>query len=320
MSNSTSKYGPPGKTSWGSVILPDMDASDWQRIGEALKQAREANQKDLGLLAQQLCLSTNQVKALELGTGKVFHGDSIRFACARRYAALLGLDWTALLNRCGLQAPAVEVAAAIELPIPAMAVVEPVAAQSPVPQSQALSETATDTTQFGAANRRPVLALVCLAGLALAAMLLGYWNTPAPAAPEPIALMQQPLLQTSETSSVNDNAPSTTPAAADAAPMVEELPINDFTGSDTSKRADSFYLSPRANLTLFKRKVSDKGEGLRLDMSRGAETRVPLASDEVVRFAAGTKANDVGLYYQGRAAPPTLIESGHWIRFVAQRP
>ena len=48
MSNSTSKYGPPGKTSWGSVILPDMDASDWQRIGEALKQARETNQKDLG--------------------------------------------------------------------------------------------------------------------------------------------------------------------------------------------------------------------------------------------------------------------------------
>ena len=90
MSNSTSKNG--GKTSWGSVILPDMDASDWQRIGEALKQARELNQKDLGSLAQQLCLSTNQVKALELGTGKVFHGDSIRFACARRYAALLGLD------------------------------------------------------------------------------------------------------------------------------------------------------------------------------------------------------------------------------------
>ena len=320
MSNSTSKYGPPGKTSWGSVILPDMDASDWQRIGEALKQARETNQKDLGLLAQQLCLSTNQVKALELGTGKVFHGDSIRFACARRYAALLGLDWTALLNRCGLQAPTVEVAAAIEPPMPAMAVVEPSAAKTHVHQPQALSETATDTTQDGAANRRPMLALLCLAGLALAAMLLGYWNTPVPAAPESIALMQQPQLQTSEASSVTNNEPSATPATADAAPVVEELPINDFTGSDAYKAADSFYLSPRANLTLFKRKVTDKGEGLRLDMSRGAETRVPLASDEVVRFAAGTKAIDVGLYYQGRAAPPTLIESGHWIRFVAQRP
>ena len=112
MSNSTSKNG--GKTSWGSVILPDMDASDWQRIGEALKQAREANQKDLGLVAQQLCLSTNQVKALELGTGKVFHGDSIRFACARRYATSLGLDWTALLDRCGLKAPEPEVAAVVE--------------------------------------------------------------------------------------------------------------------------------------------------------------------------------------------------------------
>ena len=318
MSNSTSKNG--GKTSWGSVILPDMDAGDWQRIGEALKQAREANQRDLGLLAQQLCLSTNQVKALELGTGKVFHGDSIRFACARRYATKLGLDWTALLNRCGLQAPAVEVTAAIELPMPAMAAGEPVAAQSPLPQSQALQETAADITQVGAANRRPMLALLCLAGLALAAMLLGYWNTPAPAAPESIATIHQPQLQPSETITANDNEPSATPAAADAALVVEELPINDFTGSDASKRADSFYLSPRANLTLFKRKVSDAGEGLRLDMSRGAETRVPLASDEVVRFAAGTKANDVGLYYQGRAAPPTLIESGHWIRFVGQRP
>ena len=151
-------------------------------------------------------------------------------------------------------------------------------------------------------------------------MLLGYWDTPAPAAPESIATIHQPQLQPSETITANDNEPSATPAAADAAPVVEELPINDFTGSDASKRADSFYLSPRANLTLFKRKYSDTGEGLRLDMSRGAETRVPLASDEVVRFAAGTKANDVGLYYQGRAAPPTLIESGHWIRFVGQRP
>lgn len=320
MSNSTSKHGTAGKTSWGSVILPDMDAGDWQRIGEALKQAREANQNDIGSLAQKLCLSTKQVKALELGNGKVFHGDSIRFACARRYAALLGLDWTVLLNRCGLQAPAVEPATAIGVAMPAMAVVEPAAAQTPLPPSQAPDETATDTTQVGAANRRPVLALLCLAGLALAAMLLGYWNSPAPSAPEPVAMMQQPLLQTSETSSVIDNQPSPAPAAASPAPTVEELPINDFTGSDASKRADSFYLSPRANLTLFKRKVSDRGEGLRLDLSSGVETRVPLGSDEVVRFAAGTNANDVGLYYQGRAAPPALIESGHWIRFVGQRP
>ena len=323
MSNSTSKNG--GKSSWGSVILPDMDASDWQRIGEALKQAREANQKDLGLLAQQLCLSTNQVKALELGTGKVFHGDSIRFACARRYANKLGLDWTALLNRCGLQAPAVEVAAAIGVAMPAMAAVEPAAAQSPVPQSQALhetatEETATETNQVGTANRRPMLALICLAGLALAAMLLGYWNTPAPAAPESITMIQPPLLQPSETSNANDSEQSTNSTAADAAPVVEELPMNDFIGSDASKRADSFYLSPRANLTLFKRKYGDTGEGLRLDMSRGAETSVPLASDEVVRFAAGTKANDVGLYYQGRSAPPMLIESGHWIRFIGREP
>ena len=317
--NSTSKNS--GKTSWGSVILPDMQASDWQRIGEALKQAREANQKDLGLVAQQLCLSTNQVKALELGTGKVFHGDSIRFACARRYASSLGLDWTALLDRCGLKAPEPEVAAAVEeIATPTAASSEPSAQSSDAPAPQAEIAAVANAAQVGTTHRRPMLALICLAGLALAAMLLGYWNTPAPAAPEPIAMMQQPLLQTSDTSSVNDNEPSATPATADAAPVVEELPINDFTGSDASKRADSFYLSPRANLTLFKRKVSDAGEGLRLDMSRGAETRVPLASDEVVRFAAGTKANDVGLYYQGRAAPPTLIESGHWIRFVGRQP
>jgi cytoskeletal protein RodZ len=321
--NSTSKNsGKNGsKTSWGSVILPDMQASDWQRIGEALKQSREANQKDLGLVAQQLCLSTNQVKALELGTGKVFHGDRIRFACARRYATSLGLDWTALLDRCGLKAPEPEVAAAVEeMATPTAASPEPSAQSSDAPAPQAEIAAVANAAQDGTTHRCPMLALICLAGLALAAMLLGYWNTPAPAAPESITMIQQPLPRPSESSTASDNEQSLSTAQSTAAATAEELPIIDLIGSDANKRADSFYLNPRANLTLFKRKYSDKGEGQRLDISRGAETRVALASDEVVRFATGTQANDVGLFYQGRTAPPTLIESGHWIRFVGRQP
>lgn len=321
--NSTSKNSGKsgGKTSWGSVILPDMQASDWQRIGEALKQARETNQKDLGLVAQQLCLSTNQVKALELGTGKVFHGDSIRFACARRYATSLGLDWTALLDRCGLMAPEPEVAAAVEETATFTAALtgpSPQSSDAPAPQAEIAGM--ADTAHDGTTHRRPMLGLMWLAGLALAAMLLGYWNTPMPTAPESITMIQQPLPRSSESSTASDNEQGLSTAQGTVAATVEELPIIELIGSDGNKRADSFYLNPRANLTLFKRKNSDKGEGQRLDISRGAETRVALASDEVVRFATGTQAADVGLYYQGRSAPPGLIESGHWIRFVAQKP
>ena len=168
-----------------------------------------------------------------------------------------------------------------------------------------------------------MMGLLCLAGLALTAMLLGQWNTPAPGVP---AVITQPLAPPGEAAATDDDAQDRPEksdngvAQSDAAVPMAELPINDLVGSDASKRADSFYLNPRANLTLFKRKYNDNGEGQRLDMPRGAETRVTLASDEVVRFAIGTQAADVGLFYQGRAAPATLIESGHWIRFVGRSP
>ena len=70
-----------------------VDDIDWVGLGQVLFKAREAGDFTDESMAQELCLSKKQIRALECGSAAPFPDDTVRLWCARRYAIVLGLEW-----------------------------------------------------------------------------------------------------------------------------------------------------------------------------------------------------------------------------------
>ena len=86
-------------------MTTSADDIDWVGLGQVLCEARDAGGFTHESVAQELCLSKKQIRALECGSFAPFPGDTARSWCARRYATLLGLDWEQLAQSLRSEEP-----------------------------------------------------------------------------------------------------------------------------------------------------------------------------------------------------------------------
>lgn len=70
---------------------------DWLSVAAQLKGQREALNLGADEIAQRLCLSVKQVKAMDSGNTLLFPGSAAHLWCIKRYAEQVGLDWRVLL-------------------------------------------------------------------------------------------------------------------------------------------------------------------------------------------------------------------------------
>ncbi|MBE0619059.1 MAG: helix-turn-helix domain-containing protein [Burkholderiales bacterium] len=272
--------------------------------------------------AQKLCLSRQQILALENGSSTPFPGKSVRSWCGRRYAALLGLDWDRLV-----QAPRREEQAAIAESVPATA--------------RAVAPEAAPKSKPGRARSR---AYVLISGpLAVLAVVIAnnmaFTNPSAPVSmpaakfvakhTSPVAVRASAVIAPAEDVAPPINPPAVakaevavadrpaevadqaqTPAASTSA-AVET--VVDVQGIDAAKQTGSFFVSANEQAVLLKKKRNDPGAGIRIDLAQGAGRRIAIAADEIVRVAEG---RDLGIFYQGRKVPARAVDSGAWVHFV----
>jgi hypothetical protein len=89
--------------------------------------------------------------------------------------------------------------------------------------------------------------------------------------------------------------------------------VVEIQGIDPAKQVGSFFVSSKEQAALFKKKRNEPGDGVRIDLHRGAELRIQISPNEIVRVAEG---RDLGMFYQGRMVPAQIVESGDWVSFV----
>ncbi len=86
----------PASEESGMTTQGGGDSVDWAEIGKLLRARREDSGLPLDAAANKLCLSKNQIRALESGISYPFPGVAARSWCCRRYALALGVDWDSL--------------------------------------------------------------------------------------------------------------------------------------------------------------------------------------------------------------------------------
>jgi len=79
------------------MMAPVSPRTDWLYVGAQLKVQREALNLAADEIAQKLCLTVKQVKAMENGNTLPFPGATAHLWCIKRYAESVGLDWQMLL-------------------------------------------------------------------------------------------------------------------------------------------------------------------------------------------------------------------------------
>jgi cytoskeletal protein RodZ len=293
---------------------------DWTGVASAVRDRRSASGLSPEAAAQKLCLSKSQILALESGSGAPFPGESVRSWCARRYAALLGLDWDQLV-----QAPCREeqTATAASVTATACAVAPEAAAKPGRARSRAYllisgplavlavviannmantgppAPVSTPAAKIAAKHYSPAVARAS-AVVAPAEKAAPPINPPTAAIAE-IAVADPPV-------EVAGQAP--TPAVPTSAAVQT---VVDVQGIDAAKQTGSFFVSTKEQAVLLKKRQNDPGSGTRIDLAQGAGRRIAIAADEIVRVAEG---RDLGIFYQGRKVPARVVESGAWVHFV----
>lgn len=128
-------------------------------------------------------------------------------------------------------------------------------------------------------------------------------TAPAPHAPAETAI-PKPALPTPET---EPPPPPATPKGPDADRVVA------VQGNNPAKAASLVYVVTRDPVVVYRKRRSDAGEGTRIEIERNRNLGLPVARNEILRFAEGRA---VEAFYQGRKLPPQLVESGAWMSFT----
>lgn len=110
-------------------------------------------------------------------------------------------------------------------------------------------------------------------------------------------------------------APETPPAPAPAPPR--PAPDADrvlaVQGSNAAKASNLVYVVTRDAAVVYRKRRGDAGDGTRIEIERNRNLGLPVARNEVLRFAEGRA---VEAFYQGRKLPPQWVEEGAWISFT----
>jgi cytoskeletal protein RodZ len=291
---------------------------DWTGVASAVRDRRSASGLSPEAAAQKLCLSKSQILALESGSGAPFPGESVRSWCARRYAALLGLDWDHLV-----QAPRSEEQTATAASVTATA-------RAVAPEAAAKPGRARSRAYLLISGPLAVLAVVIANNMAITGPSA---PVSAPAAKfsakhnSPVVVRAPAVIAPAEKAAPPINPPTAAIAeVAVADPPVEvaaptpAVPISatvqtvvDVQGIDAAKQTGSFFVSTKEQTVLLKKKQNDPGTGTRIDLAQGAGRRIAIAADEIVRVAEG---RDLEIFYQGRKVPARVVDSGAWVHFV----
>jgi len=296
------------------------DEINWIGVGSAVRDRRSASGLSHEDAAQKLCLSKKQILALESGSSAPFPGALVRSWCGRRYALLLGLDWERLV-----QLPPSEDQAVGTKNILASAL--PVA-------PEAAPETERERPRGHMLLSGAVLLLIVVIAIKMAvtdssapvsppaAEVAPKVNSPvvlsssadtAPVEPSASPVNRQAAAKGEATVAANPaeiaNQTQTSPAPTKAA--VET--VFEIQGKDPAKQVGSFFVSSKEQAALLKKKRNDPGEGIRIDLPQGAELRIPISPNEIVRVAEG---RNLDIFYQGRMVPSQIVESGTWVNFV----
>jgi cytoskeletal protein RodZ len=296
------------------------DEINWIGVGVAVRDQRSASGLSPEDAAQKLCLSKKQILALESGSSAPFPGASVRSWCGRRYAVLLGLDWERLV-----QPPPSEVQAVVTENIPAPALpVEPEAApesRRKLPRDRLLLGAAVSLLIVVIAiemavtdSQAPVSTPAAeLAPKADAPVVVSFSTDSAPAEESAPPVERQAWAKGEATAAANPaqitNQTQTSPAPAKAAAET----VIEIEGRDPAKQTGSFFVSSREQTALLKKKRNDPGAGIRIDLRPGAELRIPITPNEIVRVAEG---RNLQMFYQGRMVPAQVVENGAWVKFV----
>jgi cytoskeletal protein CcmA (bactofilin family) len=143
---------------------------------------------------------------------------------------------------------------------------------------------------------------------------------PAPAAPEP-RLESKPVAPPPPSPALTTSVAP--PVIAVPAPqperprMVDSDKVVTITGMDSTKPGSNFFVISKTPAVLYRKLRRDSGQGMRIEVPRGANMRIAIAESEVLRVDQGP---DIELFYQGRKVPPKTVESGTWMNFVPISP
>lgn len=272
----------PNKNNHRAALVNDTPiTTDWLAVGARLRESREAQALQPAAIAGKLCLSPRQILAIEAGETRPFPSDTTRVWCVRRYAALLGLDWVAVVG-----APPEAVAAVAEvMPVPA---VEPAPARPP---------------RSGAARKAAGILIVGGAlGLA-AGFFLHHPTASRSAAEEPVA--ERPAAD----AVVADAPPPAVPAEAVVDARSAPGEVEEIRGADPTRPANAVFVRSDQTVVVHKRQRDGAAES-RLELAAGNASRVPVAPDELLRVEG---ASDTRVFYQGRQVPREVLERGAWL-------
>ncbi len=319
--------------------VPDPDATldqpDWLLIGCQLKAKREQLNKTEADLADALCLSVKQVRAMDGGKTWPFPGVAPHQWCMQRYARAVGLVWGELYA-CRDE--------------PAQAANDHDTADETTvvsPPAQIASLSPRPSPRAALVSKHFLVSLLLLA--MLASVLVGtifIENEPTRPDLESTAYQRNEAKETPQKSEVNvadvasdssvntasEIAPATAPAIAEQQPVdgtlaathvivppsapIESSEIIEFHGRDAAKKSGSIYIHASAAVTVIKKRKDSPGEGDRIELPRGAERRIPISSAEVIGVAEGVGFK---VYFQGQLVPPSMFRAGRWVRFIAAR-
>jgi cytoskeletal protein RodZ len=298
------------------------DEINWIGVGSAVRDRRSASGLSHEDAAQKLCLSKKQILALESGSSAPFPGALVRSWCGRRYAVLLGLDWERLV-----QPPPGEDQAVVTENILASAL--PLA-------PEAAPETGRERPRSHMLLGGAVLLLVVVIAIEMtvtdssapvsppAAEIAFKANSPVvvsssadtgPVEPSAPPVNRQAAAKGDATVAVNPAEIANQTQTPPAPTKIAAETIIEIQGIDPTKRVGSFFVSSKEQAALLKKKRNDPGEGVRIDLPQGADLRIPISPNEIVRVAEG---RNLGIFYQGRMVPAQIVESGVWVNFVGK--
>lgn len=145
-------------------------------------------------------------------------------------------------------------------------------------------------------------------------------GNPAPAVPEPRVESKPVAPPPPSPGPTPSAAPPVSPVAApqpERPKVVDSDKVVTVLGMDSTKPGSNFYVISKTPAVLYRKLRKDSGQGMRIEVPRGANMRIAIAESEVLRVDQGP---DIELFYQGRKVPPKTIESGTWMNFVPISP
>ena len=135
-------------------------------------------------------------------------------------------------------------------------------------------------------------------------------QAPTPAAAKPLT----PAIVTPRAETPVTAGPTTRPPQSTAARSGDDAGrVAAVEGANADKPANLFFIVTREATVIHRKKRSDAGEGMRIEIARGRNLSLQVARDEVVRIASG---HDIDVFFQGRKVLPATVEAGTWISFV----